>query len=241
MDLILSQFSLCSIGAQGFCSQSKTDSTTFFEGYIFQLKVIRIFSFLGTFCFLFSVPLIYNYNCNSQPALFLFLFLQRELYCQIQRRILAHTQRRVNTITDTKEIYESYSFFVLLGKRSLSTQPKSTIIQISPGFRLSRRLCQIPPSYCTTENSFFCFTYRLFSLYPSGGGCQLLSNWLFAPQRIPTWDISTAIAKSRSGDPAPTYPERFRIQAFSKKIFHIFLFFAEKFEIGRSSCLFQLF
>ena len=87
----------------------------------------------------------------------------------------------------------------------------------------------------------FCFTYRLFSLYPSGDGCQLLSNWLFAPQRIPTWDISTAIAKSRSGDPAPTYPERIRIQAFLNKIFHIFLFFAEKFEIGRSSCLFQLF
>ena len=88
---------------------------------------------------------------------------------------------------------------------------------------------------------FLLHIHRLFSLYPSGGGCQLLSNWLFAPQRIPTWDISTAIAKSRSGDPAPTYPERFRIQAFSKKIFHIFLFFAEKFEIGRSSCLFQLF
>ena len=28
---------------------------------------------------------------------------------------------------------------------------------------------------------------------------------------------------------------------FLNKIFHIFLFFAEKFEIGRSSCLFQLF
>ena len=124
---------------------------------------------MGTFCFLFSIPLIYNCNCNSQPALFLFLFLQRELYCQIQRRILAHTQRRVNTITDTKEIYESYSFFVLLGKPSLCTQPKCMIIQISPGFRLSRRLCQIPPSYCTTEKQFI-FLLLLLTFLP-------LSKW----------------------------------------------------------------
>ena len=145
-----------------------------------------ILSFLGTFCFLFSrVPLVYNYNCNSQPALFLFLFLQRELYCQIQRRILAHTQRRVNTIILTQKDNESYSFFVPLGKPSLCTQPKSTIIQISPGFRLSRRLCQIPPSYCTTENSFFASHIQTFLSLSKWRRLSTFIKLAFCPTKNP--------------------------------------------------------
>ena len=153
-----------------------------------------------------------------------------------------HTQRRVNTITDTKEIYESYSFFVLLGKPSLCTQPKSTIIQISPGFRLSRRLCQIPPSYCTTENSFFFASHIDFSPFIQVEAVVNFYQIGFLPHKesppgtfqplSPSRGLATQLQHILSG---------LEFRLFLNKIFHIFLFFAEKFEIGRSSCLFQLF
>ena len=88
---------------------------------------------------------------------------------------------------------------------------------------------------------FLLHIYRLFSLCPSGRGFNFYQIG-FLPHKesppgtfqplSPSRGLATQLQHILNG-------EEFRL--FLYKIFHIFIFFAEKFEIGRSSSLFQLF